>query len=109
MTTFTLSTYPIHQVWGGIQTYTLEDLPALYDALLEYQTVAEKDPYAALELQAFPLNETIGVVLTLVYLKPEERPTAFAPFYRINATSDSTKLTTLPELVSEQVPGGSPR
>ena len=30
VTAFTLSTYPIHQVWGGIKTYSPQQLPALF-------------------------------------------------------------------------------
>ena len=30
VTAFTLSTYPIHEVWGGIKSYTLDQLPALF-------------------------------------------------------------------------------
>ncbi|KAK8008142.1 FAD-binding oxidoreductase [Apiospora marii] len=108
VTSFTMSTYPISTVWAGIKAYTLDDLPALFDAMLEYQSQPVKDPYANLMMQGFMSNATVGVVLNLVYLKPEESPAAFAPFYHINTTSDSTKLTRLSEFISGQGPQGFP-
>lgn len=108
MTSFTLSTYKIGHVWAGIKFYTTDKLPELYDAMFEYQTSPEKDPYANLMLQGFLSNETMGIVLSLVYLKPEESPAAFAPFYSINTTSDSTKITSFSEFISGQGPPSFP-
>ncbi|KAF2788462.1 putative FAD-binding oxidoreductase [Melanomma pulvis-pyrius CBS 109.77] len=103
---FTLRTYPIHQVWGGIKSYSTDDVPALLEALMKYQSSPNKDPYANLMLQPFANNRSIGAVLNLVYLKPEVSPAAFQPFYSIPTTSDSTKLQTLTEMMSGQmVPG----
>ncbi|KAI0852738.1 putative FAD-binding oxidoreductase [Daldinia vernicosa] len=109
VTSFTLSTYPIHQVWAGIKTYAYSDLPSLYSAMLEYQTVLQKDPYANLDLQGILVGENMGLALSLVYLQPEEEPSAFAPFYPIKTISDSTQLTTLTEFLSGQGPGDFPR
>ncbi|KAI0111795.1 putative FAD-binding oxidoreductase [Daldinia grandis] len=109
VTSFTLSTYPIYQVWGGIKTYAYNDLPSLYSAMFEYQTVMNKDPYANLDLQGVLVGENMMLALSLVYLRPEENPSAFAPFYPINTTSDSTKLTTLTGFLSGQGPGDFPR
>ncbi|MCJ1261071.1 hypothetical protein MMC22_000935 [Lobaria immixta] len=102
ITAFTLSTYPIHQVWGGIKTYSLQQLPALFSSMLEYQSNPKKDPYANLMMQAFTTNASIGAVLNMVYLKPEISPPAFAPFYSIPTTGDTTKLQTLTQMMSGQ-------
>ncbi|KAI9784387.1 MAG: hypothetical protein M1816_000858 [Peltula sp. TS41687] len=105
VTTFTLSTYPIHQVWGGIKSYSFKELPALFSAMHEYQSNPKKDPYANLMMQAFPTNASFGVLLNMVYLKPEESPPAFDPFYVIPTTADTTKIQTLTEMMSGlQVP-----
>ncbi len=77
--------------------------------MLEYKTAKAKDPYTNLILQGFPINESSGLALSLVYLKPEESPIALAPFYGLNTTSDSTQLTTLTEFLSGQGPVGFPR
>jgi hypothetical protein len=53
-------------------------------------------------MQAFPTNQSIGVVLNMVYLKPEASPPAFAPFYEIPTISDTTKIQTLREMMSGQ-------
>lgn len=99
VTKFTLKAYDIHDAWGGVRVYSLDALPALFDAMYQYQSVANKDPYANIMLQAFPTNATIGAILNIVYLKPEEEPEAFAPFRNITALADQTKLQTLTELM----------
>lgn len=80
--------------------YSLDALPALFDAMYEYQSVTNKDPYANIMLQAFPTNATIGAILNIVYLKGEEEPEAFAPFRNITPLADMTKLQTLTELLT---------
>ncbi|KAK3179107.1 hypothetical protein OEA41_001246 [Lepraria neglecta] len=92
VTAFTLSTYPIHEVWGGIKSYTLDQLPALFHAAIEYQSKPNKDPYANFMMQAFTTNASVGAVLNMVYLKPEASPPAFSPFYSIPTTGDTTKI-----------------
>ncbi|KAI1774390.1 putative FAD-binding oxidoreductase [Hypoxylon cercidicola] len=99
VTKFTLKTYPIHDAWGGVRVYSLDALPQLFDAMYEYQSVADKDPYANIMLQAFPTNASIGAILNIVYLKPEEEPEAFAPFRNITPLADMTQLQTLTELM----------
>jgi hypothetical protein len=107
VTAFTLSTYKIGQIWAGIKAYTLEDLPALYNAMYEYQT-GPADDYANAFLQGFVSNATIGVALSLVYLKPEESPAVFEPFYNIKPIVDAMKVTTFSEFISGQGPPSSP-
>lgn len=109
MTTFTLSTYPIHDVWGGTKSYTLDQLPALFSAITEYQNKPNKDPYANLIMQAFITNATIGAFINLVYLKPEVSPAAFSPLYSIPTVTDTTKLQTLTEMISGQLVPTIPR
>ncbi|CAJ2510340.1 Uu.00g050430.m01.CDS01 [Anthostomella pinea] len=109
VTRFTLTTYPIGNIWGGVKAYTLDALPALFDAMLEYQSVAEKDPYANLMLQAFPLNATLGVVLNMVYMKPEESPSAFEAFYDIETIADTTQIQSLTSFLASQQAPSLPR
>ncbi|KAL1792959.1 hypothetical protein ACET3X_009466 [Alternaria dauci] len=109
VTSFTLRTYPIYNVWGGVKMYSHEQIPALYKALAAYQTQPNKDPYANLMLQPFATNESLGAMLNMVYLKPEESPAAFNAFYDIPTVSDATKLQTLNEMISGQVVPSLPR
>ncbi|RYP10037.1 hypothetical protein DL765_008236 [Monosporascus sp. GIB2] len=88
----TLMTYPLAQVWGGIKTYAIEQVPEVMAAYFEYQSAPIKDPHANLIILISPTNSTIGVWLSMVYLKPEEKPAVFAPFYAINTISDSTAI-----------------
>jgi len=109
VTAFTLSTYPIHEVWGGIKSYTLRELPALFSAMIEYQSNPNKDPYANVMMQAFVTNASVGAILNMVYLKPEPSPAAFSPFYPIPTTSDNTKIQTLTQMLSGQLVPAIPR
>ncbi|KAI4218277.1 MAG: hypothetical protein L6R36_009037, partial [Xanthoria steineri] len=102
VTTFTLKTYSINQVWGGIKSYSLDQLPALLAAMQEYQSNPNKDLYANLMLQAFTTNATVGAVLNMVYLKPVVNASAFAPFYSIPTTGDTTKIQSLTQMMSGQ-------
>ncbi|KAH6655956.1 putative FAD-binding oxidoreductase [Truncatella angustata] len=109
VTSFKLSTYQIHLVWGGFKFYALDQLPALYAAMAEYQAAPNKDPYANVMLQAFTTNATNGAVLDIVYLKPEADPAAFAPFYSIPTTGDTTQIQTLTDMMSAQYVPDIPR
>lgn len=109
VTRFTLTTYPTGNVWGGYRVYTLDALPALFDALLQYQSVAVKDVYANLMMQAFPINATLGVLLNLVYNKPVESPAAFAPFYDIPAIADTVHIRPMTDFLAGQIPPSLPR
>ncbi|KAL8730888.1 MAG: hypothetical protein Q9166_003815 [cf. Caloplaca sp. 2 TL-2023] len=106
VTAFTLKTHPINQVWGGIKSYSLDQLPALFTAMQEYQSNPKKDLYANLYanlmLQAFTTNASVGAVLNMVYLKPQVNASAFAPFYSIPTTGDTTKIQTLTQMMAGQ-------
>ncbi|KAL8639151.1 MAG: hypothetical protein Q9226_008908 [Calogaya cf. arnoldii] len=102
VTTFTLKTYAINQIWGGIKSYSLDQLPALFAAMQEYQSKPKKDLYANLMLQAFTTNASVGAVLNMVYLKPVVNASAFAPFYSIPTTGDTTKTQSLTQMMSGQ-------
>ncbi|TGJ87169.1 hypothetical protein E0Z10_g1588 [Xylaria hypoxylon] len=109
VTRFTLTTYPTGNVWGGYRVYGLDAIPALFDALLAYQSVAVKDPYANIMMQAFPLNGTLGVLLNMVYNKPVETPAAFAPFYDIPAVADTVHIQPMTDFLASQIPPSLPR
>lgn len=109
MTSFTLRTYPIYDVWGGVKFYSNDQIPALYKALAEYQAQPKKDLYANLMLQPFGTNQSLGAMVSMVYLKPEESPVVFKPFYDIPTVGDTTMLQTLNRMMSGQVVPGLPR
>ncbi len=77
--------------------------------MVEYQNNLERDPNANLILQVFTTNATIGVVLTVVYLKPEVSPPAFKPFYSIRTVIDTTKIQTITQLISGRMVPPVPR
>ncbi|KAI1656816.1 putative FAD-binding oxidoreductase [Daldinia decipiens] len=105
VTAFTLQAYPIFHIWGGTKVYPFEALSDVLDALAEFQTDPNKDPYAQFNINAYVTNTTFGIVIGLTYLKPEEAPAAFAPFFRLdenwNTILDTTGLRTIHNLISE--------
>lgn len=88
----------MHQAWGGIQVFSPDQTPLLLEAFYEYQMQANKDPYANMIINLIPTNDTL--MLTLVYLKPVERPEAFAPFYSLKPKFEQTGFLTLHQLMS---------
>lgn len=82
-----------------MQIFTVDQLPDVFQALYEYQTTPDKDLYANLIVNPVPINGS--VILTLVYLKPVERPDAYAPFYKLTPTADQTAFMTLHELMAQ--------
>ncbi|KAI0145106.1 putative FAD-binding oxidoreductase [Xylariaceae sp. FL1272] len=109
VTKFTLNTYPTGDVWGGQKWYTADQLPDLIHALHEYQSGANKDPYANLMMQAYPLNESIGVEINFIYNKPVASPEVFAAFYDIPTTYDTTQIQPMTDYLASQVPAEFPR
>lgn len=99
MTAFTFATFPINQVWGGIRVYAWEDMPGILQAMDAYQSVVDKDPYANLNLQGFPTNTSLGLVMSLVYLKPEANPAAFEAFSAFTPLVDTTTIQSIKEYI----------
>ncbi|RYP48697.1 hypothetical protein DL768_005477 [Monosporascus sp. mg162] len=97
VTQFRTTTFPINQVWGGVQVYTLEQMPDVLRAYEKYHTAPNKDLYANMVMNLSPTNDT--VLVTLVYLKPEERPAAFAAFYELTPTLEQTGVMSLTQLM----------
>lgn len=107
VTKFIAKTYSIYQTWGGLQVYGPDQLPALLQALNEYQTKPNKDPYANLIVNLIPTNGTM--LLTFVYLKPVERPDAFKPFYSLSPLVEQTGIMPLHQLMALFPPADLPR
>ncbi|POS70366.1 hypothetical protein DHEL01_v211240 [Diaporthe helianthi] len=107
VTKFIAKTYSIYQTWGGLQVYAPDQVPALLQALSEYQTTPNKDPYANLIINLIPTNGTM--LLTFVYLKPVERPDAFKPFYSLSPLMEQTGIMPLHQLMALFPPADLPR
>ncbi|KAI1809067.1 putative FAD-binding oxidoreductase [Poronia punctata] len=103
VTEFNLRNYPLGKIWGGIRTYTIEDLPAIVKAYHEFQSTPSKDPYANLIILSSPTNSTVGVLVSMIYLKPEDNPAAFSAFDDIPTTSDNTGIKSFTSYLAEYV------
>ncbi|KUI58323.1 Bifunctional solanapyrone synthase [Cytospora mali] len=98
VTKFKSRTYPISQVWGGMQIFSPSQASEVMQALYEYQATPDKDPYANCIVNIAPINSS--VLITYVYLKPIERPEAFAPFFKVTPLVDYTGFYTLHQLMA---------
>ncbi|KAI0156880.1 putative FAD-binding oxidoreductase [Xylariaceae sp. FL1272] len=107
VTKFVARTYPIYNAWGGILLYSSDQVPALLQALYEYETQPNKDPYANMIINLIPTNTTN--LLTLIYLKPVDMPAAYAPFFALTPIFQQTGFATLHELMNLFPPTDAPR
>lgn len=82
-------------------------MPDVLQAFHKYQTIPNKDPYANMIINLVPTNGT--VLLTLIYLKPVERPAAYAPFYALTPAFEQMGLMSLHELMALFPPAALPR
>jgi hypothetical protein len=82
-------------------------VPALLQALNEYQATPNKDPYANLIINLIPTNGTM--LLTFAYLKPVERPDAYKPFYSLSPLIEQTGIMPLHQLMALFPPADLPR
>ncbi|KAF2647653.1 putative FAD-binding oxidoreductase [Lophiostoma macrostomum CBS 122681] len=103
VTEVTLKTYPMGQVWGGVRTYSLTQFHNVVKAYYEFQSSPDKSPYANLIVLISPTNSTIGILVSMVYLKPEQGPKAFAAFDSLNASFDSTGIKNFTDYMAEYV------
>lgn len=102
MTKYTTNTYPIHDIWGGTRIIPFDQVNNVLDAVLSYQSSPNRDPYASMNLNVAASNQTdIGIVLTLIYLKPQANPAVFAPFDAIPALVDTVGFKTLTQAMGE--------
>ncbi|KAI0886385.1 putative FAD-binding oxidoreductase [Annulohypoxylon maeteangense] len=101
ITELSLSAYPLGKIWGGIKKYDIKDLPVVMDAYYEYQSAANKDPHANLIILTSATNASVGIWVSMIYLKPQENPAAFSAFYGINTISDSTAIKKFTEYMAE--------
>ncbi|KAK8139365.1 FAD-binding oxidoreductase [Apiospora sp. TS-2023a] len=100
VTSFTFTTYPIGELWGGVKVYAWDDLSGLLSAMHEYQSAPNKDPYANTYLQGFPNNRKLGLILSMVYLKHDANAAAFEPFNKFTPLLDTTGFKSMGQLAS---------
>lgn len=60
-------------------------------------------------IQAAPTNASVGVLLNMVYLKPEPSPSAFEAFYDIPTLADTTTIQSFYNFMSGAVMPDIPR
>jgi hypothetical protein len=99
VTRFTLKTYAIGGVWGGIRYYAPDHFPALISAFAQYQ-LGPQDPDASIMIQAPLTNSSFGILLNIAYARPIVNPPAFDAFKNIPIALDSTSIRSYSSLIS---------
>jgi hypothetical protein len=87
----------------------MDQYPAVVKAYYEFQSSPTKSPYTNIIVLASPTNSTIGVIVSMVYLKPEKPHLQFAAFDALNASSDSTAIKSFSSYMAEYVVPEIPR
>jgi FAD/FMN-containing dehydrogenase len=99
VTRFTINTYSIGAVWGGIKFYAPDQFPALISAFAAYQ-LGPQDPDASIMIQAPLTNSSLGVLLNVAYARPIVNPPAFDAFKDIPVALDMTLIRSYASLIS---------
>jgi hypothetical protein len=102
VTQFTIKTYPMGDVWGGMRIYSGDQADDIYAALHNFVAENENDQKAAVILTDITAVAGLKLFLIFYYYGEPEPPTtgAFAQFLDIDSTLDTTKTQTYAELVS---------
>ena len=103
VTRFDLLTFEQGKMWGGMVTYTEDNMPALNAGLYDFNINHYKDPYAALILAYVyvPAEKIFLASCDLEYGKPTPDPPILSNFTRLANISDTTRITNLTDLTLE--------
>jgi hypothetical protein len=107
VTCFTVKTYPIGRVWGGIRFYSRSKQDELFDAILRFTVEsATEDPKAAMAPGDCFTYKGHGFIMCFLFYDGE-KPTktgAFGELLKIPCMLDLTRTTTYVRLVSTSMP-----
>lgn len=102
VTKFTMKTFPMGQVWGGIRTYTADKHTALLAAVANF-TETYPDPKAAI-IPTFNFGgvaDVVGICLVFYFYDGATAPAGiFDAFDAIDAFEDTTKTQSYPDLLT---------
>ena len=107
VTEFRAKAYPQGNIWGSLSLYSMDQMDDVLQAYEQYHTAPNKDLNANMVMNIGPINDT--VIVTLVYLKPEESPEAFAPFYGIPPVMQQSGIMSLTDLMTSFPAADLPR
>ncbi|RYP80488.1 hypothetical protein DL770_006205 [Monosporascus sp. CRB-9-2] len=91
VTKITWPTLPFRDGWGGVQTFALDQMPQVLQALHDYQTAPYKDLHANLIINFGITNDTI--ISTLIYMDPIMATFVIPPVPRWTWYTNSFKPT----------------
>jgi hypothetical protein len=95
-TKFTLETYPIGQIWGGIRVYNGKQRTQVFDALADFIQNNHKDPKAAMIYTSGG-----GQVICQFFYNGTTPPAgAFGKFEALKPSVDYIRTMSYPDLVS---------
>lgn len=103
VTRLDLASFEQGKMWGGQTLYTTDNMPALNEALYNFNINHYKDPYGAV-IVAFVYVPAEGIFLSSVdleYGKPEANPAILANFTSIPSIESTNRITNLTDLTIE--------
>ena len=93
-------------MWGGITIAPIFTAPKQFEALEEFVSSSEMDPYASVMNIYLYGNGSSVSLNSLIYTKPVENPTILKPFMDIEPQLRSTmRITTLSDITQELANG----
>ena len=95
-------TFPQGKLWGGLTIVPISTAPKQFEALEEFVSASEIDPYASVMNIHLYSNGSSASLNSLIYTKPEQYPTIFKAFTDIEPQfMSSMRITTLSDITQE--------
>ncbi|KAI9764905.1 MAG: hypothetical protein M1840_007930 [Geoglossum simile] len=106
ITRFDMLAFPQGDLWGGVIIAPISTIRKQFEALEEFVSASETDPYASV-MNIYLYKEGSSVSLnSLVYTKPEQYPPILKGFTDIEPQfSSSTRITSLYDITQELTDG----
>ena len=101
-------TFTQGNLWGGLIIAPVSTVPKQFEALEEFASVSETDPYASvMNIYLYKEGSTLSLN-SLIYTKPEQHPRVLKAFADIEPQySNSMRVTTLSNIIQELTDGVS--
>ncbi|KAI9039670.1 FAD-binding oxidoreductase [Aspergillus affinis] len=107
VTRFEVAAFPSQNLWGGnvIHDYNPSTLQQYIPAAISFTKNIPKDPYASwVGFVAYNFStDRTGIISSLAYTRPVERPYAFRDFYMIPNITDTLRLSKIVDLTTENL------
>ncbi|KAH6605697.1 oxidoreductase [Trichoderma cornu-damae] len=103
VTRFDFVAFEQGQIWGGSLFHSLETIDDSLGAFHDFASSEGYDEYASLITSfSFAAGRGAGVVNSVEYTKPVEKPPVFEPFLKIPSAMNTMRLASMADIAKEQ-------